>query len=213
MYLYHYSASQLKELLTKRKQGHLSSEQIKESTKKAEEMQDPGPYVDHISLFIEPIPYKTLPDIFHNKHPFWMKDKVIYEHVIDTNDLPSDLIWSIVETPEMDKYTDQFDWENATKEERISYIVKMNKEMLRSGYTGKGIFGLQNKIKKYIGQTEKFYKEARKRPDADDTKNQYAACVPHLMVYPKDGTIKIHQINKVILGKGIISENDPLQNW
>lgn len=205
MLLYHYSGSHLKELLTRRQQGSLSSDQIKEAEKKAKETKQPGAYVDHISFFIEPIPYKSLPGIFLNEHHFWKKDKVIYEHIVDTDSLPVDILWSIVETPEMDKFTDRFDWVTATSEERQDYIIQMHVEMEKKGFTGRGVGKLESKIHQYLGKTEKFYKSARERSDADDTKNQYAACVPHLMVYPSDGVIQIQSVNKVVLGKGVVT--------
>lgn len=200
MLLYHYSSLQYTRLETKRFQNTLTTEQINVSEAKANEMGEVGAYIDHISLFIEPIPLDTIAGIFNNQHEFWKSGSQIYEHLIDTSTLPKDLKWSIVETPEIDAFTDQFNWTTANVRERVSYIRQMNSEMLRLGLSGKGVVGLVKSIKPYLGGTETAYINSRARSDAADTIRQYAANVPHLMVYPSGGFITVKSSRLVTLG-------------
>ncbi len=201
MKLYHYSTSPYNELLTKRKQGGLTPDQIKRSVDHANLIHDPGPYIDHISLFFDPIPLERIAKIFGNRHDFWKTGQGVYVHVIDTASLPRDLLWSIVETPEIDNYTDQFDWTITDKAVRTKYLQDMNDEMVRLKLVGRTTKGLVEAVKPYLGKTEQAYIDARKRSDAEDTLKQYAANVPHLMVYPATGKIKVESYQLDIVGK------------
>lgn len=199
MKLYHYSSAAYTKLLTRRKQG-VSLEVVERATKHANILGDPGPYIDHISLFIEPPPLNSIGNIFKNQHEFWRNGNKIYEHVIDSDSLEANLLYQLVETPEMDKYADQFDWTIEDKRVRTTYIIKLNQEMKDKKYTGFGTDIMIRKLNPYLGRTEEFYRAARKKWDAEETAKQYAAYVPHLMVYPRSGEIKIESVRSVIIG-------------
>lgn len=199
MKLYHYSTEPLKILLTRREQG-VSDEQISEAETKAKKLGLPLPYIDHISFFLEPIPKETIAGIFKNQHPFWKAGAEIYEHVIDTASIPSQSQYMVVETPVIDKYTDQFDWSVTDLTVRSKYFIAMHKEMKRLGLLGAGIPKMVKQLTPYLGKTEGYYIKARMAKGADMTKTQYAAGVPHLMVYPIGGRVKVEQVSKIKLG-------------
>lgn len=198
--LYHYSTEKFHTLLTRRSVGGLTTEQIKQAEDKAVLLEDVGAYIDHISLFIEPVPSNSIAKIFNDQHPFWKSGKVIYEHVIDTKDLDKDISFILVETPIIGKFTDQFDWTNPTKEDRVNYIKAMHREMRRLKLIDNGVNNLIEQVKPYLNGTLSAFIKARHSAWAEDTKEQYAAEVPHLMVYPKDGKIKVSSVKKITLG-------------
>lgn len=199
MKLYHYASTPYSKLLTRRKQG-VEKEILVNAIAHAKRLGDPGPYTDHISLFIEQPPLNTIASIFKYQHPFWSKGNKIYEHVVDSKDLEPNLLYQLVETPEMDKFTDQFDWAVKDKVIRTQYFLQLNEEMKRLNFTGFGANTMVKKLTPYLGKSESFYILARLKEDAEQTAKQYAAYVPHLMVYPKSGEIKIESIRTVILG-------------
>lgn len=199
MKLYHYSIDRFPFIKTRREQG-VSAEVIAEAEHKAKKMGLPLPYIDHVSFFIEPIPKETIASIFDNKHPFWKSGQTLYEHVIDTKDIDEKSFYRIVETPEIDKYTDRFDWSNKDQSVRSKYFVDMNKEMLRLGYAGYGISKMIKKCEQFLGKTEGFYIKARQRPDAADSETLYAGNVPHVMIYPIGGIIPVESKTLIKLG-------------
>lgn len=199
MKLYHYSTEPLELLLTRREQG-VSAEQITEAEIKAKKLGLPLPYIDHISFFLEPIPKETIASIFKNQHPFWKAGAEIYEHVIDSSSIPAQSQYMIVETPVIDQYTDQFDWSVTDLKVRSSYFIAMHKEMKRLGLLGVGIPKMVKLLTPFLGKTEGYYIKSRMAKDADVTKTQYAAGVPHLMVYPIGGRVKVEKVYKIKLG-------------
>ena len=199
MKLYHYSNVAFNELRTRRKQG-VSDEVIVQSTEHAKRIGDPGPYIDHISLFLEPVPVDVISSIFKHQHSFWKAGDRIYEHVVETDTLETDILFSIVETPVIDRFTDQFDWSITDKAVRTKYLLSMNAEMERLKLTAHGRNLLIEGIKPFIGKTTQLFIAARKRSDADMTAKQYAANVPHLMVYPKSGVITVKSVKPIVLG-------------
>lgn len=199
MKLYHYSTERFPFIKTRREQG-LTKEILEEAEHKAKKMGLPLPYVDHVSFFFDPIPKETIAAIFDNKHSFWKTGQMLYEHVIDTKDIDEKSFYRIVETPEIDKYTDQFDWSVKDLSTRSKYFVAMNKEMMRLGYSGYGISKMVKIAQQFVGKTEGYYIKARNRPDAADSVNLYAGNVPHLMVYPIGGVIPVESKELIKLG-------------
>lgn len=207
MKLYHYSLERFPSILTRRLQG-MSESELKEAEVKASKMGLPLPYVDHVSFFLEPIPKDTIAAIFKFEHPFWKVGQQLYEHVIDTKDIDEKSFYRIVETPEIDKYTDQFDWSVKDLSVRSKYFQAMNKEMIRLGWSGYGISKMVQKCSVFIGKTEGFYIQARMREDEEMSRQLYAGNVPHLMIYPKGGEIKVESVKEIKLGgaKPIVTE-------
>ena len=207
MKLYHYSTERFLKIETRRLQG-IAEQEIKSAEDKASKMGLPLPYVDHVSFFLEPIPKDTIASIFKGEHPFWKAGQTLYEHIVDTKDIDEKSFYRIVETPEIDKYTDQFDWGVKDLATRSKYFQAMNKEMLRLGWSGYGISKMVQKCSVFIGKTEGYYIQARMREDADMSRQLYAGNVPHLMIYPKGGSVEVESVKEIKLGnvKPVVTE-------
>lgn len=201
MKLYHYSTERFPFIKTRREQG-ITKETLEEAEHKAKKMGLPLPYVDHVSFFLEPIPKETIAAIFSNNHPFWRAGQTLYEHVIESSDIDEKSFYRIVETPEIDKYTDRFDWSVKDLPTRSKYFVDMNKEMMRLGYSGYGISKMVKKCQQFLGKTEGYFIKARQRVDAADSATLYAGNVPHLMIYPIGGIIPVKSVSRITLGSG-----------
>ncbi|YP_009212997.1 hypothetical protein AVU38_gp148 [Ralstonia phage RSL2] len=199
MLFYHYSKAKYATLKTSRLTHHLSPEAIKKDVADQALYGMPGGYYDHISLFIEPIPEKDIARIFEHKHEFWKSGQKLYMHIVDTADMPHDMVFEVVETPEMDEWSDRFDWYHMTRQQREMALRAFYKEMRARGFIGTGPGAMESKCKKYLGKTKWFYEQARQRDDAEETLRQYAANVPHVMVYPPNGELRVKDVGIVVL--------------
>lgn len=199
MKLYHYSDKQYTELLTRRIQG-ADEKEIDVATFKAKRMGLPLPYHDHISFFFEPIPLDKIASVFPYGHPFWKAGNEIYEHVIDLQSIDPTSFWRVVESIEQSKFSDQFDWEG-TKDlaTRAGWFTKMHLNDAKlglSGYDTRLIYKASRQV--MVMSTLDFYRRAMFGRDPENT--QYAADVPHLMIYPIGGRIPVTSSRKVTLG-------------
>lgn len=154
-------------------------------------------YRNSISLFMQPLPL-TVADIFRNEHNIYRSGLELYEHVIDSNSLPLDINWYIVESPEkIELLYKKQDWENATEDMMASYKDEIAAMEITQGYVDSGRLALVKKLKSrfFSGKTmEDYFKEAeylhRNNPE-DKIIDRYAACVPHVMIYPGMKPIKV----------------------
>lgn len=199
MLFYHYS----KQKHTSLKCSRLTHEIGHEAMEKAKAAQVrnnlPGTYYDHISLFLDPIPEKRIAALFGHKHEFWKSGNKLYMHILDSTDFPSEMGFEIVETPEMDNWSDQFDWYHMDKYQREIAMSAFYKEMHARGFMGRGTEKMIAKCRKYIGKTERYYELARQREDAADTISKYAANVPHVMVYPPSGELTVREVGIIVI--------------
>lgn len=199
MKLYHYSTEQLSELLTRRLQG-ADEKEIDIATFKAKRMGLPFPYHDHISFFLSPLPLELIASTFPHGHPFWIAGKELYEYVIDTKDIAPNSFWRIVESIEQEKFSDQFDWIGTTDlNVRSGWFQQLNNFTAKKGYSGFDI-RLLEKAKSKLKPLSMldYYRRAAVLRESDNT--QYAAYVPHVMIYPIGGKIPIKTTRKVMLG-------------
>lgn len=199
MLFYHYAKERYDVLKCGRLTKHLTPEEIVKNEESKVRSNLPGGYSDHISLFIERVPEDEIAELFDHKHDFWKSGSKIHLHIVDSDSFQSDIGYMLVETPEMDEWTDKFDWENMSKAQRDVAISAMYKEMIRRGYIGHSAANLIKHCKRYLGTTKAYYEAARKRSDAEDTIKKYAANVPHVMAYPDSGTIEVKAHGIVIL--------------
>lgn len=179
MLFYHYSTEQYAELKS------LSAQQG--SMPKTIRM-----YGNSISLFIEPLPL-IVADIFRQEHSIYRSHKEFYEHVLDSNDLPLNIDWHITETPEkVDLLYNKQKWYEGMSEDEIRSnkleIVEMEN---KQRYNGVGRLSLVKRLKESrffsSKSMEQYFKEAQhlnaNNPE-DKILEKYAACVPHVMIYP-----------------------------
>lgn len=204
-HLYHYSTQMLTKISTTRKIGKVSSDVISLAESRANSMGDIGCYLDHISFFLEPIPIDILPKLFKGEHPFYKPGAKIVEHVVAIK-FDDDIKWSLQETPDINSFSDQWDWNNVDADKRRLYIRKINKEMSRLDLQGHDTSKMFNAIRPYIGRTRDYFIKARSSKWANDTATQYAAEVPHLMIYPKDGIMDVINSKTVTLGLSSVKD-------
>lgn len=146
-------------------------------------------YKRSVSFFLEPIP-RNLPSILHNEHKFWKSGVSLWEYVIDSRDLPKSVPFQLVESNETTEllYRKQ-DWSNAENNPALVKKYKQEIEQLKLELhlKGEGSTALEVIARKYSKGIANYYAEAYKlhkdNPE-DGIMDKYAACVPHLMVYP-----------------------------
>ena len=201
MKLYHYSEDLYPILKTRSAVGGLTPADIKEAKETAEYRHAPGLYVDHISFFFDPIPLKLLGSIYGKENTTWFNGNVLNEYIVDVTTLENDILFHIVESPEsvalVDSTTDE-NWEDDSFK-RTFFKTKYDLQ-IRLGEIGNGRVKLEKQIIKYHNQTEHYYRLASKRSDFKENITKYAANVPHVMMYPKSGTVKIESVNIVTIG-------------
>jgi len=203
MKLYHYSKARFPELLTKRLSG-ASAEEIRKSEKQRDRHGFIGAYVDHISFFFDPIPSKTLADIFKNDHHTWYRGNALFEYVVDVNQFEVDVPFSVVEsrnkTAFMDKFIEEHNWVEDDPVLLAKYLKELAKLEVEWGELGHSLSGLKKQIAKNKGGTKQAYLDAAARADFEEGRQRYATNVPHVMVYPKSGRAAFSELNRLIIG-------------
>lgn len=119
-----------------------------------------------------------------------------YEHILDSNVLPLNVPWRFVETPENTKllYEEQ-NWHEGMSSELITqYRNEAFALQDRLGYKGVGRMELVKRARTIPKGMEKYYRAAYKlhldNPE-DKFDEKYAACVPHIQIYPAMKTLKV----------------------
>lgn len=198
MKLYHYSTEKLQSIKTKGAQGKLSKLEMREAKRIADLMEDVGPYYAHISFFFDPIP-RNIAEIFGKGHDFWFDGNVIYEHVVDAEELIP-FKWHMMEMRETMAFADTMTWgEGVSREQRRLQIRELNRHDKAKGYVGDSLESLENLIEELDIVTAEAFIAERKRDKDRESFQQYAAGVPHLMVYPEAGLVKPRRIEKLVL--------------
>lgn len=100
------------------------------------------------------------------------------QYTVDTSQI-GDFKWMIVETPEI---TDAKYDETMTEKDFWDLYVKIN----QTKYIGEGSASLDKAAKEFIGHQDKYLKLAHR---LDPHSTRYAADVPHVMLYPKEGMV------------------------
>lgn len=197
--LYHYSVQEFSELQTPRYRG-TDKEKIRKAEARAKLLGLVGPYCDHISFFFDPIPLDLLGKLFGKDHKAWFSGNKLYEHVV-TLDTIGNSPYEAVETPTQIKLMDELDWENATDHEAmtIDFFKKQNRAKRMNGEIGSTQKELQKVVNRFRGTTRDYYIASSKRDDFADAFHQYAANVPHLMVYPPEGKYVVESTRLVTI--------------
>lgn len=198
MLLYHYSSEPRDVIKTKRASGNATPKDLKEATESMELRGSPGLYVDHISFFIDPIPSSDLPKVFKDGHDIWHKGNVLYEHVVDIRQVETNITFSLVESPIETQWFIDSDWSAVNEQFLKEYFDARKARRINNQEMGSDVHLLIKNIKRYRGKTALYYKSA---PTLEHWNSKlYASYVPHLMLYPKDGTLLPSKINKVTIG-------------
>ncbi len=188
MKLYHYSNQEFPCLKTRRAQGAASRDEL--AMKPAGDR--PGVYIDHISFFIERIPLDIMSEIFPTDHSVWRKNNSVFEYTIESSGIHG-LAYELVESPE--KAALFYD-DSISVAKYHSMLRKVNEENKYIGHSNKE---LEECCRKFLGKTRSFFEQIKSRPNYGEIKYKYAATVPHLMLYPKDGVIYYQTKGKIVI--------------
>lgn len=209
MNLYHYSKERYDILKSLKRQGTYTEEEELDWVARWRDIEGVAPYHYNISCFCGPINVKQLVSLFPKgfTHPFWRSDTTYYEHVISIDDIPKGTPFMFVETP---ADTEHLLATPPEAFERESFVKQyLRDKMRRKRLTGE-IYDGENKTK--FNYSELFERQIRKFSNVDafiTTKysnkkyqefvkdGKYASCVPHVMLYPEFGELRVSNINKV----------------
>jgi hypothetical protein len=200
-FIYHYSKEKYSSLLTRRKAGTLSREELAQADADAKKYYSVGSYNDQISFFFDRPPIDILPTLYKGQNDFWKEGNEVYEYTVPVEGLGKHIKYFTTETPEAVKLMDRTDWSDESDENTVAYYKKKRELLERLGHIGVGMDGLKREIDKFEGKTRYYYLAASKRYDFDDNIKKYAANVPHLMLYPPSGEIHFTKVVKLVIGK------------
>lgn len=180
MFLYHYSKTKYKVLKTLEAQRTITAKEQTEAQELQKQRRNvpPGLYYQHISFFLEPLSTSHWRH-YPKNHPVWFKGNSLVEYTVDTSQI-GDFKWMLVETPEILELLQDPDLPD---EVFWKQYVKIN----LSRYVGEGDKGLDRVAKPFVGKMDRFLKLAKASNWTNN--NKYAAGVPHVMLYPKDGMV------------------------
>lgn len=204
MYIYHYSSEPRYSIKTKRASGVAVPEEIAKSEANAKRHSFIGAYVDHISFFCGPIPSTTLPKIYGEDHQAWRNGNVLYEHLVDTATLEKNIAFTLVEShrewDEFNVFAEKNKWTGDDPELLAKWYKHIKDKRKTWGEEGKDLKLLEKQVKLHAGRLLDDFVDASMREDFEEGRMKYAANVPHLMLYPKDGVIVPEKISKVVMG-------------
>jgi hypothetical protein len=182
MLLFHYATQRYLVLLNQTLQHRLTEDELNEERESGAFRGDPGPYTDHISLFIEPPPLEFIHELFPKDHHTWVKGNRLFEHqvAVDSIDLYA---WMVVETPIRVILRTSLPWIEHDGYKKLFFrIQRFGSRLFREQGTTKD--GLKRYLTRFKpGTTRAAYERLRKKPLSADDQYTYAATVPHLMVY------------------------------
>jgi len=196
--LYHYSTDQYTVLKTMRLAGVVDREREQKFDKSVVERSLVGHYFDHISFFIDPIPL-DLASLSGHRHTLWTKGLKLYEHkvTISINDV---FRYDLVATPKhlklLDDTLDGVDWDD--ERARKGYFDAERKISKDNGYSHGDYNTFITTISKFKNGTRQSFIDMFKL-DLDMEYRQHAARVPHLMLYPENGSIPVTSVKRITL--------------
>ena len=193
MLLYHYSKNPLKTLTTRRFRETLTDEQLKEGWDSAVWRKAPGPYYDHISFFLEPAPLDILGAVFADvNHDFWIPGSTIYQHTVESSKIGR-FKYAIVETPGdielLSEWKDEWDMDPKWDAAKETYFFKRARIKKANGEVGQNNAAFEQVASSFVGTARQAYLSALNRDQND--RLLYAAGVPHVMIYPAHGELKL----------------------
>lgn len=195
--LYHYSGARHSVLKTREKTAKtIEKKKLEEAKESMEIHHDPGTYYQHISFFFDPVPLDVVGRIFGKEHPFWYPGHEIYEHVVSLDHMP-DFKYRIVETPLANKMFYDTDWDELDDSDKLMFFRKLAEAQKAHGEIGHSAGQFRSVASEFVGKARKAFEELPKQPNWGEIKKQYAATVPHVMLYPKGGEVKVDKITEV----------------
>lgn len=167
-------------------------------------LRDDFSYDRSISLFLEPIPL-DIAQIYKGKHELWQSGEEFVQYEVDITDLPSGISFRLVESPEKTKLLYQTqDWEAAKEDNELipKYVKEIRDKEKALGYTAHGRENLAKVAGRFNRKTKQYMKKAveiaLEYPE-DGGFKKYAACVPHVMIYPGYKPIEYSDVTTITL--------------
>ena len=161
-------------------------------------------YDRSISLFIEPIPL-DIASIYKNEHELWQSGAEFVQYEIDISQLPAGIAWRLSESPEKTRLLyEKQDWEAAKKDKSLiaKYVKEIHDKEKAMGYIGHGRDELVKIADRFTRKTKRFMHKAAEIALAypeDGGFKKYAACVPHVMIYPGYKPIEYSDVKTITL--------------
>lgn len=190
--LYHYNTKQLNRLYTPKKQfelGIINKDELDNKRQYGEE------YINHISLFLDPIPLSLVRKHF-TSNKVYQSNEFIFEHIIDCEQLKNNLyMFKLKENP-INNFMSEYLWINSDLVKPIYFnIRKLLNELV--GYDGKAYEDLIKIINKFKGKTSQaFIDLVNSDKFSDELKKMYAPTVPHLFIFPVNGELEVKEVKK-----------------
>jgi hypothetical protein len=200
-YLYHYNTKKLDVLYTLHKQSDLGKRNITvdefEKMKNRDDFtQREYPYWDHISFFVDPIPLDIVRKHF-TKNKVYQGSDCLYEHRINTQQLKNHLLHYMFVETSIDQFMADIWIRPHFPGKSLLYFTPRNLISKLLNYQGEDFEKLIQVIQKFKGKTEQAFIDLVKSDRFDDDhKRSYAASIPHLFIYPKNGEVKIEKVTK-----------------
>lgn len=191
--LYHYSDQKYMELKTREMTTRITEQDRLLASDDVMVRKMPGAYYEHISFFFERPPLSKMSRVFGHDHPFWYPGHEIYEHVVSIDDLPG-FAYLVTESPDV---TEFFYDERNDKLSNREYFEKVYQIRKRNHEIGDDLTKFKAVLAGMKGLTEKNYLALPDRSNFAEIKSKYAATVPHVMLYPKGGIIRVQSVNQV----------------
>lgn len=191
--LYHYSENEFDILKSLRLQNRASEI----STPIKNRKYYPGEYSDSVSFFFEPIPTDIISACFKHEHDFWRSGKILFEHTVSISSL-KDFKYHIVESPLKTAIYDNFPELPSMNDVTWDNYLRLSMELQQlAGEIGTDISTFKEIIHFLEGTTREQFSKIRYRKDFNNIKSKYAATVPHVMLYPKTGTVQVESVRKI----------------
>ena len=181
-YLYHYAKQQFDSLLTRDRQG------VGDGKRGSDKRYD-----QHISLFFAPLPMERIAHIHKGKHPFYVSGSIVYEHVVKIEELRGEY-YEVVESPEKTEL--RYDDSISDKE----YYRLLDLAIEQNSYNSDSYEALILHHGRFSKIQNKYFEKLPSYSDYKENMTKYAPSVPHLMVYPKSGEIKIYSCSQKTFG-------------
>ncbi len=205
MLLYHYAGAPYTSLRTLKHRDPAYKDE------RTFDRHEPGSYGEHISFFLEPAPLDILGKLYSDvRHSLWVEGKTVYEHIVQSSNILS-FSFMLVETPFDYAFMDEHWPVDAvfTDAEKESYFKELAKQKQRRGLVGNGNSAFERTAKQFLGKTRQAF-ISRAAVNNQEDKMRYATGVPHVMLYPKPGEVKLLRppVSYVIGQKRTVHSNE-----
>lgn len=198
--LYHYSSKEYDTLKTIRKlESETANNSLKSSGRDQTNPLAIGPYIDSISFFTEPVPL-NISEYNGDDHWVWKSGAVLYQHEVSIQSL-RDFQYHFVETPFRVACRDCYK-ASAAEDTRSGFLqycrltLEMQRLFLEVGNSVPDLLAVCNVFENSLVAA---FKARLLRDDFKAYLSTYAGRIPHVMIYPKSGTIRVAKTKKITL--------------